>query len=397
MFDRNYSRDYGLDYSAYNLSKINFDYIKNRTYYGVKAIYFQELEFQSKERSAPKILPSISTHNETKSLFLKEKFMLDTNTVILTRNNGLQYKRMTMIPNFKIPFNINGNLFEISSKLQNDLYLLNDKDLRINNIKLYNNFQRDLKTEFSASWSLPMLKKNKNSSITLEPIANFVVSGYKAQNNLIPLEDSLDGELTFSNLFINDRISGFDRNESGKRVSYGVRSSLFNRYGEFNFTSGQALLLSKNEQDAKIRGFASNNKSNVVGILGFRGKKYFAISYAFQLDQSDYRNEINQINTVLDYKKYALNIDYLLIRRNSVNLSAREQVNVSNVFKLPYNLNLRINVIRDLELKRNIVRGVEIRRNGCCTDFSFSVIENNPSSLSKPQKNFKMEFSFKNL
>ena len=71
-------------------------------------------------------------------------------------------------------------------------------------------------------------------------------------------------ELTFSNLFANDRISGFDRNEAGKRVSYGLKSSIFNSLGEFNFTAGQAIIIKKKEQDVKIRGFAENNKSNTV-------------------------------------------------------------------------------------------------------------------------------------
>jgi lipopolysaccharide assembly outer membrane protein LptD (OstA) len=79
-------------------------------------------------------------------------------------------------------------------------------------------------------------------------MANFVVSDYRTKNNMIPLEDSIDSELTFSNLFANDRISGYDRNESGQRISYGLKTSVFNQLGEFNFTAGQAMIIKKNEQ-----------------------------------------------------------------------------------------------------------------------------------------------------
>ena len=138
---------------------------------------------------------------------------------------------------------------------------------------------------------------------SLEPIINFVMSDFRAKNSLIPLEDSVDSELTFSNLFVNDRISGYDRNESGRRVSYGFKSSFFNNLGEFDFTAGQAFIIKSIKQDVAIRGFAENNKSNIVGMASYRGKKYFSMSYSFQLDQANYRNDINQVVTNFNYKK----------------------------------------------------------------------------------------------
>lgn len=71
------------------------------------------------------------------------------------------------------------------------------------------------------------------------------MSQYRSRNSVIPFEDSTNSELTFSNLFTNDRISGFDRNEAGRRVSYGFKASNFNGLGEFNLTAGQAIILKK--------------------------------------------------------------------------------------------------------------------------------------------------------
>ena len=51
-----------------------------------------------------------------------------------------------------------------------------------------------------------------------------------------------------------------------------------------------------------------------------------------------------------------------------------------------------IQVNNDFIKKRNIRRGLEILREGCCGDFSFSVIENNQSELKKPQKTFNLNF-----
>jgi LPS-assembly protein len=395
--DRNYLRDYGFNYLAYTTSKINADYINKRNYFGIKSIRFQELESASKERNSPLILPSISSHFETKPLFFKEKLILDANFTSITRLEGLQYRRGSLTPQFKIPFNLKGNLFEFSTKFQGDLYSLNDKDLIVAEPRIYQANQSNLKSEFSFNWRLPIRNKSKKNTLTIEPIINFVMSDFKAKNSLIPLEDSVNSELTFSNLFINDRISGFDRNEAGKRVSYGFKSSFFNKYGEFDFTAGQAFIIKNKRQDVVIRGFADNNKSNIVGIASYKGKKYFSISYSFQLDQASYRNDINQVVANFNYKKFNLGADYLLMRKTLNSPIKKEQATISSSIELPKKWKIKILTTRDFVQKRNIRRGVEILREGCCSDFGFSVIENNQSNLTKPQKTFNLNFTFKNL
>jgi LPS-assembly protein len=395
--DRNYLRDYHFNYLAYTASKINFDYINKRNYFGVKSIRFQELENASTEKNSAFILPSISSHFETKPLFFKEKLILDSNFTTITRSEGLQYRRGSFTPQFKIPFNLKGNLFEFSTKLQGDLYSLNDKDLRTADARIFKTNQSNLKSEISFNWRLPIRNKSKKNTLTLEPIVNFVMSDFKTKNSLLPLEDSVDSELTFSNLFINDRISGFDRNEAGKRVSYGLKSSFFNSLGDFDLTIGQAFIIKNKKQDVDIRGFADNNKSNIVGIASYKGKKYFYMSYSFQLDQASYRNDVNQVVAGFNYKKFNLSGDYLLIRKTLTSPNRKEQATISSAIELPYKWKVKILAIRDFVQKRNIRRGAEIVREGCCGDFSFSVIENNQSDLKKPQKTFNLNFTFKNL
>ncbi|MFM7702644.1 MAG: LPS-assembly protein LptD [Alphaproteobacteria bacterium] len=394
--DRNYLRDYGFDYLAYSTSKLNFDYIKNRDYVGVKFLRFQELENEKFETQSPLISPIISSYHESKPLFFKEKFSFSTNFANLKRADGLQYKRLSLTPEFQIPFNIKGNLINLSYQLQSDLYKIDNQGL-ISHQNYYKKTQSNQKKQFAVNWRLPLRNKGKSNKLTLEPIANLVISDFKTANRLIPLQDSVNTELSFSNLFANDRISGFDRSEAGKRVSYGLKSTYLTDYGEFDFTAGQAIIISDKTQDVKIRGFADNNRSNIVGIGSFKGKKYFTISYAFQLDQKNYSNNVNQITSSFYYKKFTLNSDYLLIRKNKFFANKKEQSNFSSSFELPKQVKIRLFMIRDFVEKRNIQRGFEVSRDGCCSVFGFSLIENNPSNLIKPQKTFNLNFTIKNL
>jgi LPS-assembly protein len=395
--DRNYLRDYHFNYASSTLSKINLDYIHGRDYHAVKAINIQELEDASAENSAPLILPQIDSHIESKPFFFKEKLALTSNMVVITRQDGLQYRRISAVPEANIPFNLNGNLFAINGKVQGDFYSLEENYKYTQKPQDYQSVQTNYKPELSLSWRLPLIKKAKKNTLMIEPMANFVTSDYRKNFNKLPNEDSNNAELTASNLFITDRISGFDRNEAGTRINYGVKSSLFNKYGEFGLTLGQGYRKGNGVQDVVIRGFAENNKSNLVGQALYKAVKYLTITYSFQLDQATYRNDVNQLTTALSFERFSFNADYLLLRRTDQNAQKREQINLSSGIKLTQRWRMTLTNSRDIVEGRTLSRGIAFYRDGCCTTFGFSVMETNPSSLTKPQKTYNLSFSFKNL
>jgi LPS-assembly protein len=395
--DRNYSRDYYNNYQAYTMSRVNLDYINTRSYHAVKTIRFQELEYASLQHSAPLILPTIDSHIETVPLGFKEKFALTSNATVLTRGDGLQYRRASFVPEVNAPLNLHGNLFNANAKVQGDFYSLNNSLPISQRTNEYDNTQTNYKPEMSLSWRLPLIKKRDKSTFLVEPMINLVTSYYHTNYIKSPNEDSNSSELSVSNLFVNDRISGFDRNEIGKRMSYGIKSSLFNSYGEFGLTLGQSYRKGGKTQDVAIRGFNNNNKSNIVGQAMYKAAKYITITYAFQLDESNYRNDVNQISTALNFDQVTFTSDFLLLRRSKQNLQQREQLGLSSAIKLTDRWKVNLAMTRDLVNNRNLSRSLMLYRDGCCTVFGFSVTEFNPSTLNKAQQTFNLNLSFKNL
>ncbi len=396
--DRNYLREYYFNYAPSTLSKVNLDYIKGREYHSIKTIRIQELLDKDAEKAAPWILPSIDSHIETKPFFFKEKLALTSNATTITRLDGLQYRRATFIPEANFPFNLHGNLFNLGGKVQTDIYSLdNNFQYGSQRTKNYDHTQLNYKPELSASWRLPLIKKSESNTLMVEPMINFISSSYRKKVSDVPNEDSNSSELTVSNLFVNDRISGFDRNEVGERVSYGAKTEFFNKYGEFGLTVGQSYKKTDIAQDVMIRGFADNNKSNIVGQAMYEAMKYFSIAYAFQLNESSYRNDVNQVTTSLNFDRVTFSTDYLLLRKNSQNLQEREQIGASSAIKLTNRWKLTLSTSRDLVLRRDLSRSVTLYRDGCCTTFGFSAVETNPSNLTKPQKTYNLSWSFKNL
>ncbi len=395
--DRNYLRDYHFDYLSYTLSKVNLDYIKGRDYYSAKIIKIQELEDATTQYSAPLAFPQLDSHIESKPFFFKEKFILTSNMTTIIRQDGLQYRRATVTPEAIIPFNIKGNLFSIDGKFQNDFYSLENNFKNSAPTNDYNAVETNYKPELSFNWRLPLIKKAQKNTLMIEPMANLVISSYRESFTAIPNEDSNNSELTVNNLFVSDRIYGFDRNESGKRVNYGVKSSLFNKYGEFGLTVGQGFKRNNHTQDVIIRGFNDSNKSSIVGQAMYKAKKYFEISYSFQLNESNYSNDVNQLTTSLVFDRFTLSSDYLLLRRTTQNLDQKEQINLSSMVKLTARWKATVVVAKDLQTGRVLSRSLMLYRDGCCTTFGFSVVETNQSSLVKPQKTFNLSLSFKNL
>ena len=124
--------------------------------------------------------------------------------------------------------------------------------------------------------------------------------------------------------------------------------------------------------------------------------KYFNFTYNFQLQESSLRNDVNQLNTYLNYQNFFFNNEFLLIRKNTTNQNKISQFNTVVGFQRK-RCQFQINFIEDLVQKRVIQRGVSVINNGCCIDFGFSMIESNQSNLVKPQRTFNLSIAFKNL
>lgn len=395
--DKDYLRDYHFNYLPFSQSEIEFNHRKKRDYYAVKTVRLQELENASVKDGEVVALPIVDHHIESDPFFFKERLSLTSNLTTISREDGLQYRRLSSIPKVEVPFNLNGNLFKLAARVQGDFYWLEDNYKALAKDNDYKSTQNNFKPEASLKWSLPLIRKKKESTFLLEPMASIVSSSTRKNFRKVPNEDSNNAELTVNNLFINDRISGFDRNENGERFNYGVKTSLFNNYGEFGFTVGQAYRNNAGSQDVTIRGFADNDKSNIVGQFLYRNLHHFSLLYLFQLDQSDYQNDVNQVTASLNYDSFSVSSDYLLIRETIQNEQEREQLNLSTDFKFNNRWSGKVSFARDMVLGRTISRTFAISREGCCSNFTFSVVENNQSNLIEAQRSFNLSISFKNL
>ena len=398
--DKNYLRDYHNQFLGSTTSEANLDYIKDRDYASIKTVKIQELEVGIDGKETPFALPIInySTSSKPQGGILNQTYLGLFNSTVITRANGLQYRRASFKPEVVVPYNLMGNLFALSANVQGDFYNLENNFTITQRDNNFNSATTNYRPEASLKWSLPMVSKYKTNTIILEPLANIVISSYKNNFNKIPNEDSGNTELTQNNLFLSDRFTGFDRNENGKRLTYGFRSYFFNeKVGQFNLGLGQSWRGQTKSQDIVIRGFNDNNKSNIVGALGYKVPNIFSVLYNFQLNESNYRNDTNEVNTALNFGRFNISSNYILIRRTLNNLNAKKQLDVGVGFQITDKLLASITDTHDLVTNRAIVRKYGLGYNGCCVTYSIFLSENNPTALAKPQKSYNVIFTIKNL
>jgi LPS-assembly protein len=375
------------------------DYIKDKDYGAIKTVKIQELEVDRDEREAPTALPILSYYTERKpsKSWFNQTYSLLTNSTVITRRSGLQYRRLSLKPEIKIPYNLKGNLFELSSNIQSDFYNMEDNFIDSNRNNNFNSTATNYRPEVNFKWSLPMVTKHNSNTLVLEPLATLTASSYTNGNSNIPNEDSNNTELTQGNLFLSDRFTGFDRNESGQRMSYGFKSSLFNNYGQFNLGLGQSWRRTPITQDVILRGFSDSNKSNIVGELGYRASKIFNISYNFQLNESSYSNDINEVAAGLDFGRVRIGSNYILLKKTTTNLNEREQIDLSFSANITKELVFDTNTTHDLVTKRKIYSKYGLNYNGCCISYGFSYSENNPTALTQVERSYNINFAIKNL
>ncbi len=180
----------------------------------------------------------------------------------------------------------------------------------------------------------PLIKYANNSSFLIEPKMQFLISPDDYYNNKIRNEDSLELDLTSSNLFNYNKYSGNDRKESGIRVNYGVLLKKINKKNQsLSGSFGQTYNNNSQELFNKNSGF-KNKRSEIVGNIIYTDSVY-DLSYDYRLSESFELNR-NNFTAKTSVKSLGLNLSYIQLKDfASTGNSDTEQIN----YGLKYNIN----------------------------------------------------------
>lgn len=305
-------------------STVSFERFKNRDYASIEGYSYKLIsyslrnaninEYKQREYSKPYILPLATYENisETNSIgaYFKNTFNLAS---IYREHDETQTQRATMINSWNLPYTSPfGEKYRFMASLKSDLYYIDDF---YNNNNNYTGSVGRIFPQAAVEWRLPFVKATEKSRQIIEPIIVAVASPNGGNKiNKIPNEDSLNAQLDDTNLLDIDRYAGYDRNDTGSRISYGLNwSSYGNILGRTSSFFGQSYYINKNESFAQALGDDSK-LSDYVGRLYAAPHSYLDVNYRFRLDKDNLGIKYSELNSRIGSSILSANISFISIK-----------------------------------------------------------------------------------
>lgn len=237
--DRFYLKDISLPEKDYTwlTSTINAQGFDNRNYASIEAYYYKLVTYYDLPRATekPLVLPMFSYENISESNKYGAYTQTNFDFASVLRDEASSSQRLTMINSWNLPYTSPyGEKYRLTASLKSDLYYIDN--YTNNDNETFSGAVARVFPQVGLEWRLPFIRASESSRQILEPVIVAVAApdgGNKADK--IPNEDSQDIEFDDTNVLSLDRYAGYDRNDTGSRVSYGLNWS---SYGDtFGHTS----------------------------------------------------------------------------------------------------------------------------------------------------------------
>lgn len=397
--DHNYLKDMSLPKKddSWLTSRLRFQAFDYRNYASVEGYYYDMLSYNLQKSNRPYVLPIMSYENysapDRYGAYTKTTF----NAASVYHKEDDSTQRLTMINSWNLPYTSPyGEKYKLSASLKSDLYYidryLNPKD------EIYSGTAARIFPQVGLEWRLPFIKNTTNTSQILEPI--IVAALAPDQDNKpdkIPNEDSQDVELTDANIFDLDRYSGYDRNDTGSRVSYGLNWSAYDKtWGRTAFLLAQTYEF--NQDDNLLnQSNETSHLSDYIGRVYAAPSKYFNMNYRFKIDKDNFKINYSELSASVGSDILNFYTSYIFFpeadNSSALDPERRKEIYLSLRSKITRNWSANIFTREDLVNKKAISHGGGISYEDECSRFSFSA-EKEYSEDPSAENDITFYFSF---
>ena len=289
--------------------------INGRNYASGNAYFFQGLEAEDNQNQIPFVLPLVDFNHVGMPDTIGGFTTMDANLMALHRIDGADSRRLSIEGGWHLPhIGRSGSIYRLSATMRGDIYHVNNVDSAGTTRKTRaRGLTGRLRPELTGEWRLPLMSRTGGIRKLIEPIVQGIISPYGGNPGEIPNEDSQDLEFDDTNLFSNNRFTGFDRVESGPRVNYGLRFGFFGLGGgRTQGMVGQSARLRADDTFNKGSGL-EENFSDFVGRIRIAPAPIFDFAYRFRLTHQNFTARRNEIELASGPKAVRINIGYALL------------------------------------------------------------------------------------
>lgn len=285
--DRTYLKDLSLPKKddSWLVSSLKFQGFDNRNYSSLEGYYYQYISNALREVDKPYVVPFFSYENygEVGKYGAYNKNTFSASSIMREEESNAQ--RFSMINSWNLPYTSPyGEKYKLVASVKTDLY--NVDDYTNDYGEKFDGGVARIFPQLGMEWRLPFVRATETSRHILEPVIVAVAAPNGGdKRNKIPNDDSQDVDFDDTNVLDIDRYAGYDRNDTGSRVSYGLNWSA---YG--NNTGRTSAFLAQSYHFKKDEGFSGDddqrdNFSDYVGRINASPSEYLDLNYRFKLDK----------------------------------------------------------------------------------------------------------------
>lgn len=356
--DKSYLKDYGYGNEDFLTSRIYNSAYQEKGYYEIQAMSFQNLRSDSSSNNntinqTPQVLPLFESDHNIHTFEDNSTLSFSTNILNIHRYVGADTNRYSAKTKWqKSLITDNGNKFTFFSSLRGDLYYYQQAPVMVNDqAENYTGSVTRTIPEAGVDWAYPLGRNFKNTQVTIEPLANLVLTPYTKYNNKIYNEDSPSSELNDANLFNESRYSGIDLIENTPKIAYGFRMAAYH-----NTNLNTSLLLGQAFREKPydyVNDVKEDKFTDYVGRWKFNVMDKIITSYQFSFDKYNYVNKTNEANIKLAHNKAYISSNLLYYKNGQVvsGVKNRRELTLETGIEEYKNLSFAVNATKNLTSK----------------------------------------------
>ena len=283
--DDTYLKRYRISGADTLESDVFLQAISDQNYFNVSSFAFRGLKVNDDPGQSPVILPNIDYEWSPNVAVGGGRVTVGAHALSLIRTQGRDTRRLSVSTNWQARATDQiGLVYEPSVSLRGDAYWVSDAQKTDINARQNDSVTGRILPTAAVKVSWPLARRAGKTSQTIEPIAQIVASPGGGNPADIPNEDSQSVEISDVNLFAINRFAGFDRVDSGSRVTYGLRAGIYGDGGGFSeFLIGQSWRINQ-DSPFPVGSGLEDRLSDIVGRVTIAPSEQFAYNFRFRLD-----------------------------------------------------------------------------------------------------------------
>ena len=411
----------------------NFD---GRNYGSVYAYSFQSLRLGVSDRSQAYVLPLGDYTWDWRPTLWGGHFSANLDAANTVRETGPNSRRISAGGEFNLPWiTRDGSSWNFVAGVRADAYSVSEQPILgtgvmsknasgqtlVSNQQIFNGSTGRVFPQIGLEWKDPWVRTTEHSTLVITPRAALYAAPVGGNPPQIPDDDSVSFDYNENDLFVRNRLVGYDQVDSGQRVDYGIQA-------DWNSDDGQkvralvgasyrfqhqtpldyGLLLNPLEDGSYQKTFAINSgtginrqNSDYVGRLSYSPSGFLETSYRFRFDREDMRPEHQELGVSVGPPDLRLGLAYLQLGDNPRDGETRRQelsINLNYILDQYWTLSTRATRELSGDNVNQVSSGFAVQYQDECLTFIASLGQTGIRDRDiKPGTTLLFQFVFKNL